>query len=595
MKPSAKLSVFIVAAFAMLGSSVAQAVCTFEPDSLNFSSTIVGEPNIRSFTITNTGAAPVSDTIRCIATSHFRFLNGTQNYPYSLAPGESDTIELSVEASYGGPLFANLSLGAVAAGCPTDIIPCHAYGMWYEEPGEPDCLTIPFVRMEFPPTVIGQSSVDDLWIDNSGGELPQQQAGVLMGEIPTVCGDFRIPWGGPFAITTHQVWDVFFEPTQPGWQTCILPLSGLCDDLELRGLGLAEGVFSQVSVSEIEFGMIPVGEIGFGSFHILNMGTEILSIDVPFTCGPFVVTAGAGPRNLAPAYELYVTVEYRPEAPGGDVCVLDFGPNATSVSLHGLSLEDPGAPDVIGVWFEQSGQINHHETTMPFEEVTAYLMILNPSTPYGVLGWECCVEIQGDAVALSWDLAGNAFNVDTEPCFAVGMTNGPLIGNRVIQLATVTFLQPDPDSPTYFYILPSGQPSLPGVPLYANGADPGDLIPLSPSSGAEALAVAAVNAPTTDVPELQTRTVLMPAQPNPFNPSTQLNFELAREGRARLEIHDLQGRCIRTLVDEDLAGGSHQRIWDGRDSAGRPAVSGVYFARLLSGADRVMIKMMLLK
>ncbi len=586
--------------FVMVLASVSSAICTFEPDSLRFSSSVVEVSNHLSFTITNHGVDPVSDVITIGGTNQwfFHFDSGQSTYGYNLAPGQSETVGVYVQVSYGGPLYAHFNLGAVAAGCPTDRIYAHAYGMWPADPGVPDCQTLPWGFMEFPPTVVGEMSQDDLWIDNSGGELPQQQAGTMVGVMPQVCGDFFIPWGASFAVTSHQVWDVYFQPTQPGWYSCELDLPEQCSDivpLILRGLGLGIGVYSDVSVSEIDFGIIPVDGVGYGSFTVLNTGTDLLYVDIPATCGPFVVTSRVGPQNLGSATEIFVTVEYHPDTPGTHSCELDFGPDTTPVTLSGIALEDTGTPDVIGVWFEQSGQVNQHETTVPFEEVTAYLMILRPSTPYGTLGWECCVEVQGEAVGLSWELSGEGLNASAEPCFSVGLSSGPLLGQQIIQLAKLTFFQPDPNAPTYFYVHPSDLASVPGVPLYVNGADVGDLIPLTPSSGDEMIPVAVVNASTTGVQAPPARTRLSSAQPNPFNPSTKLSFELAHDGFARLEIYDLQGRRIRTLVEATLPAGPHTRIWDGRDDSGRAAVSGVYFARLNSGVDHAMIKLMLLK
>jgi len=73
---------------------------------------------------------------------------------------------------------------------------------------------------------------------------------------------------------------------------------------------------------------------------------------------------------------------------------------------------------------------------------------------------------------------------------------------------------------------------------------------------------------------------LLPAYPNPFNPATTVAFTLPREGRVRLEVFDVAGRRVQTLVDGMLGAGRHDVIWDGLDHAGRNQSSGVYFARL---------------
>jgi expansin (peptidoglycan-binding protein) len=76
---------------------------------------------------------------------------------------------------------------------------------------------------------------------------------------------------------------------------------------------------------------------------------------------------------------------------------------------------------------------------------------------------------------------------------------------------------------------------------------------------------------------------LRAAMPNPFPRSTSIEFELARSGPVSLQIFDASGRLVRTLVSEMRAAGRHRVAWEGLDDAGREAVSGVYFARLVSG------------
>jgi len=68
--------------------------------------------------------------------------------------------------------------------------------------------------------------------------------------------------------------------------------------------------------------------------------------------------------------------------------------------------------------------------------------------------------------------------------------------------------------------------------------------------------------------------------PNPFNPTTTLEFGLAREGVASVRVFDLHGRLVRTLVNSRLPAGQHRATWDGMDWHGRPVASGVYVAQL---------------
>ena len=84
--------------------------------------------------------------------------------------------------------------------------------------------------------------------------------------------------------------------------------------------------------------------------------------------------------------------------------------------------------------------------------------------------------------------------------------------------------------------------------------------------------------------------------PNPFNPSTRIDFEVPTQGRTRLDVYDVGGRRITSLIDDVLPAGSQSMIWDGRNSKGEPVASGVYFYRLsVSGHQSLMRKMVLLK
>ncbi len=76
---------------------------------------------------------------------------------------------------------------------------------------------------------------------------------------------------------------------------------------------------------------------------------------------------------------------------------------------------------------------------------------------------------------------------------------------------------------------------------------------------------------------------LQPAYPNPFNPQTTIAFEVAEAGAGqplRLEVLDLRGRVIRTLVSGAREAGRHEVVFDGRDQRGQRLASGVYLARL---------------
>jgi subtilisin-like proprotein convertase family protein len=83
--------------------------------------------------------------------------------------------------------------------------------------------------------------------------------------------------------------------------------------------------------------------------------------------------------------------------------------------------------------------------------------------------------------------------------------------------------------------------------------------------------------------------------PNPFNPTTRISFGLSENSRVRLEVFDILGRRVATLMDREMSSGFHSAEWDGVASDGRPVTSGIYFARLTSGRESKVIRMSLLK
>jgi hypothetical protein len=85
------------------------------------------------------------------------------------------------------------------------------------------------------------------------------------------------------------------------------------------------------------------------------------------------------------------------------------------------------------------------------------------------------------------------------------------------------------------------------------------------------------------------------ARPNPSAGSTLLTYTLATSAPTELAIYDVGGRRVRTLVNADQGAGVHERLWDGRDEAGRAAPAGVYFYRLRAGDWRSERKLVVLQ
>lgn len=83
--------------------------------------------------------------------------------------------------------------------------------------------------------------------------------------------------------------------------------------------------------------------------------------------------------------------------------------------------------------------------------------------------------------------------------------------------------------------------------------------------------------------------------PNPFNPSTTINYSVDESSFVRLKIYDIQGELVKVLVNEFRNSGDHQAHWDGSNQNNMRLPSGVYFYQIEVGQNRQVKKMVLLK
>lgn len=121
-----------------------------------------------------------------------------------------------------------------------------------------------------------------------------------------------------------------------------------------------------------------------------------------------------------------------------------------------------------------------------------------------------------------------------------------------------------------------------------------DLADLQSNADMADAVYAATPVGTGDAPRSH-RNALAQNFPNPFNPVTSIQFEIAEEGEVFLAVYDLAGRRVRALAHRRFDGGRHTVSWDGRDDAGRTVASGTYLYRMTAGGETRTRKMTLLK
>ena len=83
--------------------------------------------------------------------------------------------------------------------------------------------------------------------------------------------------------------------------------------------------------------------------------------------------------------------------------------------------------------------------------------------------------------------------------------------------------------------------------------------------------------------------------PNPFNPDTKINFSIPKSGNVKIEIFNILGQKVRTLLDQEFNAGSYSSTWNGRNDFGKQLSSGTYFYSIETGSFRMTKKMILMK
>lgn len=77
---------------------------------------------------------------------------------------------------------------------------------------------------------------------------------------------------------------------------------------------------------------------------------------------------------------------------------------------------------------------------------------------------------------------------------------------------------------------------------------------------------------------------LLPNYPNPFNPVTQITYQIPREAQVDIRIYNMRGRLVKVLVQESQTIGTHSAFWDGTDADGEAMGSGLYIIQMIAGS-----------
>jgi hypothetical protein len=449
--------------------------------------------------------------------------------------------------------------------------------------------------LEFGWRFVGVTETITVTLDNIGGEFAQL-------DISLAAGDqgFRVTRGeGSLLLPPGQVHEVDIEfdpPTEGPFQTSLNLGAQLAPVAVSGSAELADNVCT-VSADTLVFGPIDPGEFEILGVTITNNSHQTQRI--------FPIIQDEGFSTLQQGMDVpglgsaTVNVRFDPDALFEYEGILllnnEYCRDVALVGLTTLSIL-PGQNQV-GIYFDTEYRTNQTHTFELNQVVQGYLVMNEPSETSGVSAWELRTDIDGQAAWLGWQLEGQAINFGSYQEFIVGIGGPPLAHGPQVLLASFSMMvtYPYPEQ-VHIELFPIGQPSLPDAMVWAPASDPSMLLELVTSTGVPLVAGINVSDPS-DVPEPAAPLVtgLRPNVPNPFNPQTEIRFELARPQRAKVAVYDVKGRLVKVLADGDLAAGPHVRVWQGRDSGGRQVPSGVYYVRMATPDRSDRRKIMLVK
>jgi hypothetical protein len=545
----------------------------------DFDPTGVGEIDAAYVYIHNTGNITfiVSPSIN-YPCSHFVLKSGATSVP----PGGYRSLKVEFRPTLPGSLSCVLDLG--------DLLP--DVPLVGEAFPRPEGWEITPLSVDFPSTFVGDWRYTVIDFHNTGGTTLSIDAR-LEPEIPNISIDTG---GGPFEVLpgwTHS-FSVQYHPVTAGTDSTTVLLGASYPPIPVTGLAVDKTYGCLVQPDTLDFGSLQLGQTAILPFSITNTGNQPLEV-TPLLDSPHF-PMNYGERTLDPGETFNGAVTFFPLAPGFHEALVDLGNGlCRDIVCQGTALTDfQDGENLVGMFFDLEFSALTFRTTATPEIVTGYLVFSNPSTSTGVAAWECAYDLAGNGQYLGWQLEGQAINVGDYNNLIVGIGGPPLPFGPKILLATFQILVPSPSEILELSLRPTQFPSIPGQMVWAPGDPPGVLLPMRPTTGQET--VAWINKDVVSAgSDIPLATGLWNNIPNPFNPSTRINFALGKPTNVRITIYDVTGRSIMTLVDGFLEAGPHSRVWRGRDEAGRQAPSGSYFVKLVTDKRVDSQKILLLK
>lgn len=113
-------------------------------------------------------------------------------------------------------------------------------------------------------------------------------------------------------------------------------------------------------------------------------------------------------------------------------------------------------------------------------------------------------------------------------------------------------------------------------------------------SADDQIVLTGLSAVDNNLPSIENAGGFRSIAPNPFNPMTEISFVVNRSDLVQLNVYNIRGEKVRTLVQDKLGANEYKFVFDGKNDAGQTLASGAYFARLRIGKEVVQVRQMML-
>lgn len=540
------------------------------PGALDFGGVgLAGGPVLRSVTVRNTGERAADlDLALDDPSGSYTIVSPADPQP-RLQPGLSVVVTVGFDPATLGTHPATLVLGSG----PPDV-PLTGTG---QEPA-PGCQATALL-VDFGDVAQGGQTARSLRVNNIGNTVLHFEPAVSCPEFSVTSYPQTIAPGG------FGWFNLAYRPADLGVDQCGLDLGpDACAQVALRGAGISGGWGDGTNLVAVSFDpdvilpetTTPAAAVVTAYLMLVNPATHegVWAWELRLGLDPQVLLlqSNLGPMSLNFANPPEYIVGLGAPIPDAPIIVLaEFVLLPLDTDPHPISVGPVHIPSIPGqmAWgYNADVQL---ATMFPItgEPVVAWI---NPDIDVAVLAPEPTATVAGGRVELRWPVPSDG----TGGCHVYRALGGleSRLNGAPLQPGAGGYLYTDDTAG-----LPAGATVAYSYAVLRGGVE----IARSPAVAIELPGAGA----------LADR--LLPNRPNPFNPETEIRFEMAGDGRLRLEVFDVSGRRVAMLEDGVRRAGAHQVVWCGRDDAGRTVPSGAYYVRLETDRGRDTRKVMLLK